>query len=317
MVAVLTEKNPTNTKPLLGSMLIIAGVLMWPLANGFAKLLYSENVITLIFYIVFLRGLVAYLSVVGGLRSNEYALMPHKLTQQIPNPKIALWRGFTGAMVNVMLLIAIQHIEISTSIAIIFMAPFMVMMVAPFFLPEQFNAAQILTIGTAVLGLLVAADPNCNTPEQIFYGIGSALIAACCMCAFIIINRKYEQDSQLAIGVSGLSYMGVAVVGLMIANMMGYAQSFVVDFGAFDGQQWLFFALAVILNPFGSITGQQGFKYTPAVLATFIVYAELFWAVGIDYYLFDGISHSSDFAGIILIAIAGFVGLYYDKEAKS
>lgn len=317
MVAVLTEKTPENNKPVLGATLILAGVLLWPLANGFAKTLYNENVMTLIFYIVFLRGLVAYLSVVGALHRHQYSLMPQKLIGQIPNPNVALWRGFTGAMVNVMLLIAIQHIELSTSIAIVFMAPFMVMMLAPFFLNEQFNAAQILTIGTALLGLLVVADPNCNSPEQIIYGIGSALLAACFMCAFVIINRKYKQDSQLAIGVSGLSYMGVSVVGLIIANMMGYTQSFVVDFGAFDGQQWLFFALAVGLNTMGSITGQQGFKYTPALLATVIAYAELFWAVSIDYTLFDGISHGSDFAGIMLIAIAGAVGFYYDKESKS
>ena len=317
MVAVLTEQTSNNTKPLLGVMLIVTGLLLWPLANGFAKLLYSENVMTLIFYIVFLRGLVAYLSVVGALRQNEYSLKPHKIIRQIPNPNVALWRGFTGAMINVMLLIAIQYIDISTSIAMIFLAPFMVMMVAPFFLPEQFNAAQILTIATAVLGLLVVTDPNCHTPEQIFYGLGSGLLAACFMTAFIIINRKYKQDSQLAIGTSGLSYMGVAVVGLILAYSMGYTQSLVVDFGAFTGQQWLFFALAVVLNPMGSITGQKGFAYTPILLATFIVYAELLWAVVIDYYLFDGISHGSAFAGIMLIAIAGMIGLYYDKEAKS
>ena len=313
MVSVLARENPVTAKPFLGAMLIMIAVFMWPLADAMTKLLYSENALTLIFYVVFFRGVVSYLAGTG-LSHDEGQYVPISKIRHHPDIQIGLWRGASGAMVNIMLLIGLQYICITKSATILFMAPFIAILLIPFVLGEQFKSANILTLGTAILGLMVATDPN-HVTETELYGMGSSLVAAIFMAIFSLINYKHPKyNAYLAMRTSGFCYMVFALIGLIFANSMGYTQSYMVDFTAFTWQQNLMFLGAVLLNFGGSVIVQKGFQYTPAILAALIAYTELFWVVGIEHILFSGMEKAADLAGLVLIATAGVVSVYFNNS---
>ena len=314
MVSVLIHNNPKHAKPFLGAVMILVSVLMWPMADALTKLLYSENALTLIFYVVFLRGAINY--IMGtGLSKEEGQYIPLAKLPYHPDIKIGLVRGISGAMINIMLLIGLQYITITQSAAILFMAPFMVLILSPFVLGTPFKSGNLLTIGTAILGLLVVTNPKHATPEEFYYGFSCALLAAVFMTSFVLINFKYKKyNAYLAYRTSGLCYMGLALIGLILANVMGFTNAYVVDFTTFTQEQILIFIGAVALNAMGTYVGQEGFKYTPPVLASVIAYMELFWVLSIDHIVFGGIKESGAFAGLILIATAGVVSVYFNNS---
>ena len=316
MVAVFTDKKLKSRKPFLGSLLIVAAVLMWPLADAVTKLLYSENALTLIFYVVFFRGVMSYIFGTG-LSHEDGQYTPLAQIPQNPDIKISMIRGLSGAMVHIMLLTGLQYLSVVQSTTILFMTPFIVLMLAPFVRGTPFSVISIPIIGIAVLGLFMEMHPTDMPHEQFFYGFGSVLLAALFMAIFTLTTDKYQNyDTYLNMRITGLCYMLLACVGLVFANSMGYTNAYVLDFSTLTHEQSFMLLGAVALNFLGSFFGQEGFKYTPTVLAAVVAYAELFWVIIIEYTLFYTMASREAIIGMVLIALAGIVNAYFNHNKK-
>ena len=317
MVSVLTKDNPEKRKPILGGSLIAIAILMWPVSNAVPKLLYDENFLTLIFYVIFLRGLIYFSAGFGLSREEGQYLTIQELSERYGIQSILL-RGISAAMTNVMMLIALNYIYITEATAFLFMSPFMVMMVAPIVFAEQFKISNIFIIAIAFLGLSLVANPNHVSPDVLTYGFGSALLAAVFMTIFVIANHKHEKyASYLSMYTSGFCYIAVAIIGLIFCNILGLTNSYLLDLGAFTYDQVLIIFMGAIgLHFLGTYFVQEGFKYTPPLLASVIVCMELFWVIVIEHVLFDGVKNSNELTGIILIGIAGIASGYFYNSKK-
>ena len=290
---------------------------MWPISNAVPKLLYDENFLTLIFYVIFLRGLL-YFSVGFGLSREEGQYLTIKELSETYGLKLVMLRGVSAAMANVMILIALNYITITETTALLFMSPFMLMILAPFFLGESFKIFNIGIIGTAVLGLWFMVDLNTVTSYELTYGFGSALLGALFMTIFVITNHKHAKYAiYLSLYTSGFCYGLVGIIGLILANTLGLTNSYLLDLDAFTYDQVLIiFMGAVGLHLLGTYFVQEGFKYTPPLLASVIVYLELFWVIVIEHVLFDGVRHNHELTGLILIGMAGIASGYFNNKKK-
>lgn len=317
MVFVLARENPIAPKPVLGSMLIACSVLMWPMSNALTQLLEGDTIVTLIFYIIALRGVVCY-GFGTALSHEEGQYIPIKQIIAHPKIKYAMVRGTAAAMSNVMLLIALLHISLTETTALLFISPFIVLLLAPFILGDRFKASSILIIAVAIVGIFLVTDPT-NTPDdKLIYGLGSALLAGVFLAIFVLTAHKNENfNPYLSLRTSGICYTIWGIVGLIIANSMGFTHTYLLDFSAFSWTQILIIAGAVFLHFMGTFLGQEGFKYTPPVLAAVVVYMELLWIIVIENVMFTGIEQPSVFIGLALIGVAGIASVYFNnKTAK-
>ena len=317
MVAVLTKENPTLSNPIFGAVLIACSVLIWPLSNAFTKLLYAENALTLIFWVVFLRGLLSYgMGCYLSHKRGQY--IPIKEVFQHPHIKTGIVRGCAGAMNNIMLLIALVYLTFVEATALLFMSPFMLLILAPLVLGAEFKLPNIMAVITAPFGLLVALDIPHLSSEQATYGFTAGLLAGLFMAIFALTNYKNEKYGvHLALRTSGICYMVLGLLGLIIAGGMGLTHAYLLDLGSFSWGQMLILLGAVGLHFVGSVIGQRGFKYTPPLLASTIVYMELLWAVVIQHFLLGGLEErNSAWIGLIIIATAGIGSVYFNNKKQ-
>ena len=317
MVSVLKRNEPKIRKPILGGALIAIGILMWPVSNAVPKLLYDDNFLTLIFYVVALRGLLFFLIGFGISREEGQYLSLKEISEQ-HGMKSVLIRGVTAAMSNVMLLIALNYIPLTEATAFLFMSPFMLIMLAPILFGEPFKFLNVFIVGIACIGLAIVASSHDFTQDQFTYGFGSALLAAVFMTIFVITNYKHKNfGSYLSLYTSGVCYLAVGIIGLVMCNTLGLANSYVLDLGDYTYDQVLIIFMGAIgLHFLGTYFVQEGFKYTPPLLASIIVYLELFWVIVVEHTLFDGIKHNHELTGLILIGIAGITSGYFSNTTK-
>lgn len=211
-----------------------------------------------------------------------------------PERKLLLLRGFCLGVVGVCFMPALIYLPLGEATALYFLAPLIVVLLAPAVLGERVGFKQYLAVLVGMIGMLLIVNP---AGELSLIGSGLMLIAACSFAMVQLLTRKLTHrvisEQQFFYAAIVCTPMGLLVL-LLFWPQTWPASSDILELALMGfcgalGQYLLIFA----------------FKFVPASTLAPINYFQLVVAVVLSKIFFDQTPTLMSFAGIVLIAAAG------------
>ena len=315
-----------QTAQLLGPILIVMGVLFWPLSDSLVKYMYQNTgtgtdsgILTIIMYAMFLRGLFLYI----GSNIRYYKIMPLDPSKRLwrhPDFVVSIFRGLTSFVSTVCILMAIVHLSLGQAMSIFYVAPFVASVFAPLILGDKFRVMHLSCLVIGFIGIYIIAMPAIEMGGDAINGYGYALVGMFFGAFYMLLCRRYRQGHQsVGLRTTGFIYMAGGLLFPIFANMMGYApdgapMGTIADaptyFASLTGQQVGIFAAAIITGILGVTIGQIGFSYTNILIGSLLGYSELVWCWILDYMIFDMSMGMHTLVGALVIVSAGIYNIY-------
>ena len=308
----------SQNEKIFGISLVLIGMLSWPLAFGMAKTrydMYPGEVLTLICYLIFFRGILLYF-VGEKLLYNRGEYVPFADVIKHPDAKSSILLGCVGVTAAISSFMAAQHITIKELIIIVLMAPFIVNVGRPIVLKQPFKINSLVATALALVGALIAIDVKNQTSTELGFGFGLAFLGTLFMASYILMGHKFTQRNRtLGISFAGLANMMMAVVFLILGNVLGITHSFVLDFYQMPWQDYAVGFIVVALTIKGLVVSETGFRAISATLGSAVLYLELFWASAVDYMLFDTLNHGPVYVGMAILMLAAVFDMYSNRKS--
>lgn len=278
-------------KPLKGVALVVAATLLFACADTLGKhlaLLYPVTLVLAARYTVNL-GLVA-------------AVMT-------PRHRAALWRthrtglvilrGACLALASISMMAALRLMPVAETVAIIYIAPVLVMLAAGTLLKEQVGALGWISAGLGFAGVLLIARPGSGLDPL---GVALSLVNACLSTGYHLLTRALSKtETTMAL------MFHTALVGAVIFVSLTLALGSETMPSPLDaGLMLTLGALATV----GHLLFTSAYREAPASTLAPVNYMHIAFATLLGWLVFQHLPDVLGFAGMGLIAAAGLLAAW-------
>ncbi len=277
-------------RPLLGIALNLAAVSVFPFLDTVAKILGQQAIP--VFEIVWARQLFGFLLLTPLLIATEgpQALLPQ-------SPKLNILRAIFIMLSTLCFFGALRYLGLAETLAIYFIQPLIVTMLAPLLLNETVGIRRWLAVLVGFVGVLIIIRPGFQTLNVgVFLALGSGLGSAIAL----ILTRK----------VSGIAS---AMATTVHANFYGTLMTTVIVIFFWQTptlNQVFLFILLGFFGTLGNYLTLKAFTYAEVSLLAPFGYAEMINAVILGWIFFGDFPDGWTFVGIaILVACAIYISL--------
>jgi drug/metabolite transporter (DMT)-like permease len=285
-----------RNRPLLGIALNLAAVSVFPFLDTVAKILGQQAIP--VFEIVWARQFFGLLLLTPLLIANEgpQALIPQ-------SPQLNILRAIFIMLSTVGFFGALRYLGLAETLAIYFIQPLIVTMLAPWLLNETVGIRRWIAVLVGFVGVLIIIRPGFQTLNAgVFLALGSGLGSAIAL----ILTRK----------VSGIAS---AMATTVHANFYGTLMTSVIVIFFWQTptlHQVFLFILLGFFGTLGNYLTLKAFTYAEASLLAPFGYAEMINAVILGWIFFSDFPDKWTFLGVaILIACAIYIS--YRERVKT
>lgn len=214
---------------------------------------------------------------------------------------ILIGRGCLIAIGTVLFFIAVSHMPLADTMAIFFVEPLILTLLAPVFLKEQVGWRRLAAVAAGLFGSLLVIQPSFNA-----FGFFALLpvFAAIAFAFYIILTRKLTRDIntftiQFYAGIFGALLMsGALVVGTSVAFEA-------LTFKWPSPTEWLWMAALAAIATVGHLLIVQSVRYVGASMIAPFQYLEIVSATTLGFAIFGDFPGPAVWAGIAVIIVAG------------
>ena len=219
-------------------------------------------------------------------------------------------RGTMIAGATVLFFAAIKFLPIADAIAIFFVEPLMVTLLAAVFLKERVGWRRLSAISVGLLGAILVIQPNFER-----FGLTSALPlgTALCFAIYILLTRSVSQREDPAVM---QFYAGVfGGITMSIALLLGHSASIPALSIAWPSTtEWLLLTALGLIATIAHLLVVHAFKRAPVgVLAPF-QYVEIVSATLFGYFIFNDLPDVLTFCGVAIIISSGLYVFYRERQ---
>ena len=208
--------------------------------------------------------------------------------------KWLLLRGLMLGFVGICFMPALQFMPLGEATALYFLAPLIIVLLAPVFLGEKVHLKQYLAVAVGMLGMLLIVNPSGDLSPL---GSGLMLVAAFCYAMVQLLTRKLTgrvlSEQQFFYTAVICAPMGLVVLFLFWPQVWP------------DTSDIFELLLMGVCGGAGQYLLIYAFKATPASILAPINYFQLVLAVIFGQLIFGHTPGLLSFTGIVLIAAAG------------
>lgn len=286
--ATARTRDPTPpTDLLLGSGLMLAAMTLLPIMDGLAKGLSESYPVTQVvwaryfFHFAFMLPLLL-------LRFGVRALVPKRIGLQLVRGGLLL-----GA--TLLFFFALSVMPQATVLALFFVSPAVVTVLAPFLLGERVGGWRVVAVIVGFLGVLLILRPGMEVEGVVGWGAALAIGAGVIHGFYMMFTRRLAGSAPPLVT---LGY--TAVIGALV---MSFVMPFVWirptpgDFGIM--------VLLGILAAGGHFLLIKAFDHAPANWLAPLGYAEIVTAVIFGFLAYGHLPDALTWAGIAVIVCAG------------
>lgn len=277
-----------------GLILMTAAMLILPVIDAVAKWVGSEGMAPL--QISFARFVVQVglllpiaLAVLGWRR-----LLPKRLG-------LALLRGVLIAVATVLFFTALQHMQITETIAIFFVEPLILTLLSAVFLGERIGWRRVVAVILGFVGAMLIVQPN-----FLILGWVAALplAAALCFAVYLLLTKaltKIEHPlvMHLWAGLGGGGLLG----GMLILGAAAEIPAIAPIWPTAD--QLMLLGLLGLVATAGHFLIVLAFKRAPASLLAPLQYLEILSGTLLGYVIFGDFPNAITWVGVALIVGSG------------
>ena len=322
----------------VGGLLIVLGIFLWYLSDGLVKLSNHHNMVTVILYAVFFRGLALFIA--QSYLARRYQNIPsfgESFSHR--HAKIGMIGGALGAVITVCILMAEQYLPLMQVVMVLLTFPFFVLLLAPFALKLRISIRALLAVILGFAGVSLTMNPHTVGDETIVASISTiaesglfgsflssfhpiyalkseilvaydwAFLGSLLTAVLIVMLLKRRNNYQaIALAPSVVSYAVLPLILLVIANVMGYTDSYLLDFAMLSWGETALLILAIATGFISIGVWHVGFVKNNFAFGGMLTYSGFIWAGMIDYLLFDVQVSITTIVGMFVMTGAGIWG---------
>ena len=290
-------------RPLVGVLLIVAFCVLAPLGDAIAKALGALPLAQILLgrYRMQALLLVPYLHATGG----RLALSPRiwRLTALRTVLHVASFTTFVAAL---------RFLPMADAIAIMFVLPFILLLLGRFFLGEEVGPHRLAACAVGFLGTLLVVQPS-------FAEIGAPallpLLGAVFFAVFMLVTRRIARDADpLALqAASGLVATALLLPLLVLGAILGWPELAPVPLST---RELLLLALLGTLGTGAHLLMTWSLRFAPSATLAPIQYLEIPFATLIGYLVFGDLPNGIAALGIAVTIAAGLYVLHRERRAS-
>ncbi|WP_431297986.1 DMT family transporter [Tabrizicola sp. BL-A-41-H6] len=272
--------SPRSEGALKGVALVVAATFLFGLSDTVSKhlaMLYAVPLLLAVRYsvnLVLLMGVMMPRHGTGLWRTNRLGLV--------------VLRGACLAAASISMVFALRVMPVGETVAIIYIAPFLVMLAAGPILGEKVSLIGWLAATCSFLGVLIIARPSSGLDP---IGVALCLVNAGCATVYHLLTRMLTRTETTMAMLFHTALVGTVVFAAFLPWSLGGAMPSPFDAG-------LMVVLGV-LGTVGHLMFTAAYREAPASLLAPVNYLHIVWAAILGWLVF---SHMPD--GLALIGMA-------------
>ncbi len=273
-------------RPLLGIALVVLATLTFSVADVLTKkltLIHSVSVIVAVRYAV---NLLAVTAVMAPRQKSDLWRMTR--------PGLVLLRGLCLAFASLTMAIALRWMPVGETVAIIYLAPFIVLLASGPLLGEKVNSSAWIGAAIGFAGVLLIMRPGSGLHP---FGVTMALINVGFSTAYHLLTRLLSRTEKTSALLWHTAWIGTLFFGIgtffdptPVAISLG-------DFGMM--------AALGILAAAGHGLFTSAYREAPPALLAPVNYIHLVWAGLLGWVVFHHVPDPWAITGIGLVCVAG------------
>ncbi len=209
-------------------------------------------------------------------------------------------RGSTSLFAILTIFMALSYLPQAETTAIFFLAPLLVLCIAPWFLAEPSRWYRWLAAFVGFVGVMVIVRPGAGLhPVGVIY----ALIGACVIAVQFLCTRKLAADHSM----TTLLWTGlVGLLGGLILIPFKWHEGVAV-LSDFAPWQWLLLFNIGICGTFGHLLQIKAYQHAPASLLAPFNYLQILSAAVLGLLIWGDFPDAWAWLGILIVCASGIV----------
>lgn len=287
----MTKTDPTATttsSPLRGVALVVFATLAFASADTVTKQVTQSHPVSVVMAIRYLVNI--------GLLTLILAPRLGSKLWRVNNQALVLVRGLALVFASLTIGLALRLMPVGETVAIAYVAPILVMLLAIPLLGERVTVAGWVGALVGFLGVLLVVRPGGGLAPL---GVAIALANAGCSTVYHLLTRHLARTENTVAMLYQSSIVGSVCFGLWALGSLGG-----LSIGWADVAMM---ALLGVLATVGHFAFTAAYQYAPASLLAPVTYMHLFWAGGLGWLIFDHIPDRISLGGMALVCISGVI----------
>lgn len=291
------QSRQLQNRGVLGVLLMIAGLALYPLSDAFIKHLmgtYAVHQTTFLRAITRLVPLLIATQFHGGLRAVLATNHPQKHIA-----RLAVNLGYTYAFMY-----AVSLSSLTVVYALSYTSPLFLLLLSAIMLRERVSRERWLAVGIGMVGVLIAMRPGNGVFE-----IASLLVLAGSFLGSlnkILMRRLAETEHSLAIAI----YPNVVMILVTMPFLFSTWQ-------AMPWTHWALFAIVGVLTAMGQYAIAQALRFAQASVLAPIDYSTFFWVVSLDFLWWDKTPEYHTMIGALIIVASNIYILLRTRKEET
>jgi drug/metabolite transporter (DMT)-like permease len=275
-------------RALKGVALVVVATFLFGLADTVGKhlaMLYAVPLVLAARYVVNL----ALLAMVMGPRHGPALWRANRLG-------LVVLRGLCLALASISMLLALQVMPVGETVAIIYIAPFAVMLLAARFLGETVSMTGWVAAICGFLGVLLIVRPGSGLDPM---GVALCIFNAGCATAYHLLTRVLTRTETTMAMLFHTALVGAVVFSVMAMWSLGGPMPGPSDMG-------LMLALGALATV-GHLMFTAAYREAPASLLAPVNYLHIVFAAILGWLVFQHIPDTLALVGMAMIMLSGMV----------
>lgn len=215
-------------------------------------------------------------------------------------PIAQIVRGVSMLIATLSFFTTLHYLPQAQGTAINFLAPLIVLSVAPWILGEPPYISRWLACGAGLLGVLLVVRPGAGLdPIGTIFG----LITACVMSVQYIATRKVAADNPY----TTLIWSGGVGSVILILSLPFYISDVIDIFSRLTAFQWLVLLGTGFWGCLGHLLQIQAYWRAPASLLSPFLYFQIISAAGLGWLIWGQFPDALSWLGIAIVCLSGIV----------
>ncbi|MFA9441251.1 DMT family transporter [Uliginosibacterium sp. sgz301328] len=221
-------------------------------------------------------------------------------------PALVLIRGACLAPVTLFMALAFRHMPQAEATAVLFVSPFLVVLLARPILGERIGAVRWIAVAAGFGGMLLVVRPGAQLD---WLGVGLVLAGAVCYAFYLLLSRVLSASDGTINMLFYTALLGTFILGLFLPWSWSGPKPTALDVAFFVGIGLLGFV--------GHWLFTLAFRDAPASLLAPISYAQLGWATLLGWLVFGQLPDHVGMLGIAIIMASGVAVALYGSRGRA
>ena len=239
-----------------------------------------------------------------GILMTPFVLMKSDIRKAVfirQSPKtwgLHLLRGLLLSVASLCFVIAIKQNPVPDSLAVFFICPLIVIVIARIFLGEAFNRRLLIAAGCGLIGVMIVLRPGGDTGYHwtIIFALGTAL----CFAGYIVLARYASLNNTPVIITSWLT-----AVFALLPTLPFMAAALTIS----GMRLWLMMIAIGLLSALGHTLIIYSCRHLTASSVAILQYTEVGIAAIISWFVFSHFPDTWVWVGVVIIAGANIYAL--------